>query len=121
MSKCGFGSIHNTLIYPIIRTKSNGVANPKIETGIPMNDNKNVENDTTDTKCIGKVGPGLSFLEELIETVEAEESVETPDDGTGELATTFRWEGQVHNVGWEKASDVHFEKYGLEVVFTKFP
>jgi len=50
---------------PLISTKTNRVGYSEIQAGIPMDNNKNVENDFTYTEEVGIVGESLGFVKKF--------------------------------------------------------
>jgi len=120
VSKGGCGGISRIPVHPQVRSKSNGVAYGKIEASIPVDDNKNIENHTPNSKGIREISSRFRLLEEIIESEETEETIEPPNDGTRD-AVTLRGEDEVDEVRWEDTQDVQLEVCPTKVVLSQFP
>lgn len=119
MREGGFSWISWIPVNPLIWSESNGITNGKVEAGIPVDDDENIKDNSSDSEGIWKVSPWLGLLEKVIETVEPEETIESPYHWTRNLLTR-RWECKIGNVRGEKTQEVKFKMGSTEVVLAKF-
>ena len=61
--------IFATLIDPIVRAKSYGIAEGKKEACVPMDENEDVKNDASDAEGIRKIRPRFCFLKKFNHTI----------------------------------------------------
>ena len=81
----------------------------EVDTGIPMDQDKNIENYLENSKCVGEVGGGLGFIKELEHSFNLDNSVESQDDFTRDLVATFSREKEIQKVSGKNADDVFLE------------
>ena len=73
------------LIDPGVSVESDGKADGKENTGVPVNEDEDIEDHFGDPESIREVGPRLSLVEELKHSVDSRHPVQSEDDRAGHL------------------------------------
>ena len=110
-----FSALQTYLIHPGVCVETNVETDGEVNTGIPVDQDKNVENYLQNSKCVGEVGGGLGFIKELEHSFNLDNSVESHDDFTRDLVATFSREKEIQEVSRKDADDVFLEPAGLSV------
>ena len=109
------GSLRSYLIHPGVGIETNVETDGEVDTGIPVDQDENVEDYLENSKGVGEVGGGLSFIKELEHSFNLGNSVESEDDFTRDLVATFSREKEIQKVSGKNADDVFLEPAGLSV------
>ena len=74
-----------------------------------MDQDEDLDDDLGDPEGVGKVGSGLSFVEELEHPVDPGDPVESEDDWTGEVLVAAAIEEKIGEIGGQQAEDIELE------------
>ena len=90
---------------------TNSKTDRKEETGIPVDENEDEENNFGNSKCVWPCSSCLGFLEIFEHSVDSEDSVESDDDRARDSLVAFRLEKEVNEIGRQNADYVKLEEF----------
>ena len=90
--------IYLDLIDPGVSVETNIETDSEIETGIPVDEDKDIEHDLEDSEGIGEVGTRLSFVEKLEHSLYFRNSVEPHNDIAWNLIMALAREEKVKEI-----------------------
>lgn len=113
MRKCCILLYGNVLVHPAVSAKPNGIGDGKIEAGIPVDDDEDVEDHLADPEGIWKVGASLRLVEELPHARKPEKEWRVSCGGEEEVK-----EGEKEISKWHRVSSHPGHYQGLGITLT---
>ena len=97
------------LIDPAVSVEANIETDCEVKTGIPVDQDQDVEDNLEDSEGIGEIGGRLSFVKELKHSLYFRYSIEPHDYIARDLVMTFAREQKVKEICWKNTEQILFE------------
>ena len=104
--------VHSAYIYlinPVVSVEANVETDSEVKTGIPVDEDQDVEYNLEDPEGIWDTGGRLSFVKELEHSLYFRDSVEPHNDIARDLIITFAREQKVEEICRKNTEQVLFE------------